>query len=156
MKIIDSHLISQLQQEAQANPRLRKNYNFHLEDSDRLQRMLNAIEPDSYVQPHRHQNPAKREMFVILKGRMAVFIFDDDGVIIRKVLLDAHMGNWGIEILPHEWHSIVALEKGSVVFEVKDGPYVAADDKLFAPWAPKPDTPEAHIFLTRLRSHINE
>lgn len=150
MKLIDSKLISGLQQEAQANPRRRKNYNFHLEASDPLQRMLNAIEPGSYVQPHRHIDPLKREMFVILKGRMVVFIFDDEGVVTQRVLLDAEDGNLGIEIMPHEWHSIVSLAPGSVVFEVKDGPYVVADDKCFATWAPKPDDPEANDYMQKL------
>ena len=151
MQIIDPTLILGLQQAAQNDPRLRKTHNFHTESSDPLQRMLNAIEPGSYVQPHRHIDPAKREMFIILKGRVVVFIFDDHGVITNSVLLCADYGNLGIEIMPHEWHSIVSLESGSVVFEVKDGPYNVADDKWFAPWAPQPGTPEANKYLNNLK-----
>ncbi len=154
MQIIDPILISGLQQAAQNNPRLRKTHNFHTESSDPLQRMLNAIEPDSYVQPHRHIDPAKREMFIILKGRVVVFIFDDHGAISHQVLLDAAQGNLGIEIMPHEWHSIVSLDSGSVVFEVKDGPYSVGDDKWFAPWAPQPGTPEANSYLDKLKVGI--
>lgn len=155
MQIIDPLLISGLQQEAKNNPRLRKTHNFHTESSDPLQRMLNAIEPGSYVQPHRHIDPAKREMFIILKGRVVVFIFDDHGVITHRVLLDAAHGNLGIEIMPHEWHSIVSLEPGSVVFEVKDGPYSVADDKWFAPWAPMPGTQEANSYLKSLEASLS-
>ena len=155
MQIIDPALISGLQQAAQNNPRLRKNHNFHTESSDPLQRMLNAIEPGSYVQPHRHIDPVKREMFIILTGRVVVFIFDDHGAITHSVMLDAAYGNLGIEIMPHEWHSIVSLEPGSVVFEVKDGPYSVADDKWFAPWAPQPGTPEANTYLRSLEASLS-
>ncbi|MGV8829055.1 MAG: WbuC family cupin fold metalloprotein [Breznakibacter sp.] len=154
MQIIDTALILGLQQAAQNDPRLRKNHNFHTESSDPLQRMLNAIEPGSYVQPHRHIDPAKREMFIILKGRVVVFIFDDHGAITHSVMLDAAHGNLGIEIMPQEWHSIVSLEPGSVVFEVKDGPYSVADDKWFAPWAPQPGTPEANTYLKSLEASL--
>lgn len=154
MKVIDNNLVTGLQREACGNSRLRKTYNFHTESSDPMQRMLNAIEPGSYVQPHRHLDPAKREMFIILKGRVVVFIFDDHGVITNSVLLDAAHGNLGIEIMPREWHTIVSLATGSVVFEVKDGPYSVTDDKWFAPWAPVPATPEANSYLKKLEASL--
>ncbi len=126
---------------AQNSDRRRKTCNFHRELSDTLQRMLNAMEPSTYVQPHKHENPDKREAFIILKGRILVTQFDNAGHITDHIILDKTQGNYGVEIEPGVYHSLISLEKGSVVYEVKDGPYNPADDKNFAPWAPEEWSP---------------
>ena len=134
---INQKLLDVTSVKANHSERLRMNYNFHKQLSDTLQRMLNAMEPHTYVQPHKHENPDKREIFVILKGRIVVIEFNDDGRIADHVILDREAGNYGVEIAPGKWHSLISLEKGSVVYEVKDGPYHPIDDKNFADWAPK-------------------
>ena len=113
------------------------NYNFHPQLDDPLQRMLNCLEPDSYVHPHKHENPDKVEAFILLKGKVLVVEFDDDGRISSHILLEADSGNYGAEIAPRIFHCIIALESGSVVYEVKHGPYSPLNDKNFASWAPK-------------------
>lgn len=116
--------------------------NFHQESSDPLQRMFNALEPGTYVQPHRHLNPDKRELFVVLRGSVAVLLFSDRGEVVRREVLCPGK-NPGIEIAPGEWHTLCALEPGTIVFEVKDGPYNPLTDKNFAPWAPNENHPDA-------------
>jgi len=134
---INHKLLKVTSSKAEQSGRLRMNHNFHKDLSDTLQRMLNAMEPHTYVQPHKHEEPDKREIFVILKGRIVVIEFDDDGEIVDHVILDRKAGNYGVEISPGKWHSLISLEKGSAVYEVKDGPYHQIDDKNFANWAPK-------------------
>jgi cupin fold WbuC family metalloprotein len=134
---IDSQLIQSISEQAQSSPRKRKNYNFHKVLSDPFQRLINAIEPYSYIQPHKHENPDKREVFFILRGRMVVVEFDDYGNIADHIVLDAKEGNIAVEIPERTWHCIISLEKGSVSYETKDGPYDPNDDKNFAEWAPK-------------------
>ena len=134
---IDSQLIDDISDKAQKTERKRLNYNFHTFYDDNLQRLLNAIEPYSYIQPHKHENPDKREIFFILKGRMVVIEFDDNGNIVDHIVLDAKKGNFAVEIPEKTWHSILSLESKSVVYEFKDGPYAIIDDKNFALWAPK-------------------
>ena len=63
--------------------------------------------------------------------------FDDEGAVINHIILDRKLGNYGTEIPVGTWHSLIVLEDGSIVYEVKDGPYLPIDDKNFAPWAPK-------------------
>jgi cupin fold WbuC family metalloprotein len=140
MQRIDQRLINQVSAEAGMAARKRKNYNFHTEENDPLQRMLNALEPGTYIVPHRHVNPAKREAFIILKGRVLFIEFDDTGHITDHCILDSATGNFGAEIHPGSYHTLIALEEGSVIYEIKDGPYHAKTDKEFAPWAP----PEQH------------
>jgi cupin fold WbuC family metalloprotein len=136
MIIIDKNLTDKITEQARRLPRKRKNYNFHRELTDPMNRMLHAMEPGTYVQPHKHENPDKREAFIILKGRVAVVEFDSTGNPVEHFILDPKVGNYGAEIQPRTWHCLIALEEGSLVYEVKDGPYDPSDDKFFAPWAP--------------------
>ena len=91
---IDEAFIENVSQQAKATARRRMNYNFHHHDSDTLQRMLNAMEPDTYIRPHKHELPDKSEAFFCLRGRILVVEFDDkgnikEGVDIRKAKLIA-------------------------------------------------------------------
>lgn len=151
---IDDKNIQPTIDKAQASPRKRMNYNYHPELSDPLQRMLNAIEPGTYVQPHKHENPDKTEVFMVLKGSMAVLEFDDNGNVIDHIVLDFTKGNYATEIPAGTWHTIISLESGSVAYEIKNGPYVQIEDKNFASWAPKERDPEVQEYLNRLLKEI--
>ncbi len=137
MEIIDRKILEVLTEEAQNSERKRKNKNYHEGESDPVQRMLNAFEPDTYVRPHTHLNPDKREVFIILKGKLLVIFFSEDGAIIDHVILDSNSETYAVEIKPGEWHTATGLEEGTVVYEIKDGPYNVLDDKNFAVWAPE-------------------
>lgn len=150
MKKINQHLLTKVSLQAKESTRLRKNFNFHETAEDTLHRMLNALEPNTYVQPHKHKNPDKREAFVILKGKAMVITFSEDGEIREKVILQPEAENLGVEIPPGEYHTIIALAPDTVVYEVKDGPYKVSDDKNFAPWAPAEGAEQAQKYLQRL------
>jgi cupin fold WbuC family metalloprotein len=147
---INNILLQETIKQAKESSRKRKNFNFHKSLDANVQRMLNALEPGTYVQPHKHENPDKVEVFMVLKGEILVIEFDDEGHIVEQVILSAASGNFGVEIPPKIWHSIIPLESGTVVFEVKDGPYSPIDDKNFAPWAPKEGDPGCMEFNNTL------
>lgn len=147
---IDAELLQAVTAKAVASPRRRMNYNFHrLEDA--ANRMLNAIEPDSYIRPHRHLTRPKDEGFLVLKGKGSCLIFDDDGTVTSVYTLDPLAGRWGVDIPAGTYHTILALEPNTVFYEAKPGPYVPASDKDFAPWAPDEGTPEAAAYLEEMR-----
>lgn len=148
--IIDNKLLSQLADKATNSVRKRANYNFHQSNDDLLQRMLNMIQPFSYVQPHKHQNPDKREAFIILQGRLLVVLFQNDGTIKQATILDRDKQVYGIEIPPHCYHTIVALQNNTCIYEVKDGPYDVSNDKQFAPWAPSENHTNSTVYLKQL------
>lgn len=150
---INQSLTSSLTQKARQTPRKRLNFNFH-QPQDRVQRFLNAIEPESYIRPHRHTNPSQDEIFLVLKGKGAVIIFDERGKIEETILLDAQAGHWGVDIPGGIYHTVVALEKESVFFEVKEGPYQPSTNKTFAPWTPEENTREAEDYLKSLITSI--
>jgi cupin fold WbuC family metalloprotein len=154
MLVIDKKLTDSLTEEALIHPRKRKNLNFHRVFSDPMNRMLHAMEPETYVQPHKHENPDKREAFIILRGKVAVVEFDDAGNIREHIILDPLTGNYGAEIQPRTWHCLIVLEKGSLVYEVKDGPYDPSDDKFFASWAPAEGDPGTSAYRKKLLSQI--
>jgi cupin fold WbuC family metalloprotein len=155
-KIIDSRLLDEISSKAKNSPRLRMNHNFHDDLADPINRMLNAFEPGTYVQPHKHEDPDKREVFIVLRGSLLVVLFDDGGVPTKFVLLDRDKGDYAVEIPPKTWHSVVALESGSVVYEVKDGPYSPLDDKNFASWAPKEGDNGCATYLASLIKLYNQ
>ena len=134
---INNSLINPLIAQARSGERKRKNHNFHAAASDPIHRMLHAMEPETYVQPHKHENPDKLETFIILKGQVAAIEYTDQGEVCDWIIMDPETGNFGMEVAPRKWHSLICLESGSVVYEVKDGPWDPADDKFFASWAPK-------------------
>ncbi len=133
---ITNEITIPLIQEAAKSDRKRKNYNFHQDASERIHRMIHATNPETYVQPHKHENPDKMESFIILKGRVLVIEFSEDGKIIDYIILDSANESYGVEIPAKQWHTLITLEKDSLVFEWKDGPWNASDDKNFAIWAP--------------------
>jgi cupin fold WbuC family metalloprotein len=134
---IDDTIINPLVEQARSSLRRRKNFNFHKTTSDPMHRMLHGMEPETYVQPHKHENPDKREAFIILRGRVAAVEYSGTGEVIDWIILDPSTGNFGVEIQPRTWHSLIVIEGGSVVYEIKDGPWDPVDDKFFASWAPK-------------------
>ncbi|WP_075589943.1 WbuC family cupin fold metalloprotein [Labilibacter marinus] len=155
MKLIELEKLDELTSDAQKNDRKRKNFNFHDVDDDPVQRMLNAFEPGTYVHPHTHTNPDKREVFIVLRGRLLVLFFNDKGEISRHVILDAEKGVFGVEIAAGDWHTATGLEKGTVVYEIKDGPYIQVEDKNFAKWAPKEGSEEAPLIIERWLKELN-
>ena len=147
---INETLLDQVTDKARQSPRRRMNHNFHRHPGDPLNRMLNAMEPGTYVRPHKHENPDKREAFLLLRGRVLVVSFDAAGNVTDQVELNPATGQFGLEITPGTYHTLVALETGSVLYELKDGPYDVATDKQFAQWAPEEGSPEAEEYLQAL------
>jgi len=137
---------------AKASPRRRKNLNFHAQDAHPAHRLLNAVEPDSYVQPHRHLQPNKDETLVALRGAFGLVFFDDAGAVTQTAVIRAQGELIGANIPRGVFHSLVSLTPGSVFLEAKAGPYVAATDKELAPWAPAEGDNKARDYHARLQA----
>lgn len=157
-KRVGTALLAELSARAVASPRLRANHNLHPELADPVQRFLNAMEPGTYVRPHRHTMPEpKWELFVVLAGAIVVLLFDDAGAVTERVELAADGELRVIEVPAGCWHSMVVLRPGTVLFECKQGPYAALSDKDFAAWAPAESEPGAAAMLARLaRATVGE
>ena len=149
--LITQTLLQQVAGEAAASPRRRKNRNLHAANESPAHRLLNAVEPDSYVQPHCHLEATKDETIIALRGRFGVVLFEPDGAVRGTAVLAPGGATIGIDIPHGTFHSLVALEPGSVFFEAKAGPYVAATAAERASWAPAEGAPEAAAYLEKMR-----
>ncbi len=132
MKTIDTALLDALAQQAQQSPRRRANHNLHAELADPIQRLAIAMEPDTYVRPHRH--PHTWELLYPLRGRFLVLHFDEQGTVTERAILGD--GTAVLETPAGTWHAVLSLDEGGVIFEVKHGPYQAIADADFAVWSP--------------------
>ncbi len=121
MTIIDTTLINSLADEAKRSPRLRMNRNFHQSLSDKCHRFLNALEPGTQVPVHHH--PTKDETFIILRGKVRVTTYNDQGEILTSCILCHEEGMYGVDIPKNTWHGVECLEP-SVLLECKEGPFV--------------------------------
>ena len=138
---------------ARGSERQRSILRFH-DHGEAVQRMINAVEPGSYVRPHRHVDPDKCETFVALAGRACLCRFGDDGTLEETVEFSPDGPVRGVEIPAGVWHGLVALEPGTILFEVIEGPFQEATHKRFAPWSPEEGSPAAEAFLAELRARI--
>lgn len=132
---VDEALVEGILARARVSPRLRANHCFHRPD-ERLQRMVNCALKGSYFAPHRHERSGKLEIFTVLRGRVLIAAFDDDGEVTEKTVLEAGRGPWQITIPPFAWHTLAVLSADAALYEVIDGHYDAATHKVFATWAP--------------------
>lgn len=137
MKTIDKKLITDLIEQAKASPRKRAHYNLHPNLDDKIHRLCIAVEPGSYVRPHRHLDPKKWELLVILKGKLDVLTFNDKLEVAERYHMDAKGDIRSLEIDAGIWHTFVSMEEGSVVMEVKQGPYSYPPEKDSCQWAPR-------------------
>jgi len=144
MKKIDNAVLDALTEKAKASPRKRAHFNLHPELSDPIQRLCVALEPDTYIRPHRHADPATCEVFLLLRGSVLILFFDEIGVVTERCALSAGGPVVAAEIPAHAWHAVASLESGTVFFEVKQGPYVQPTDANMAAWAPTEGEPRAH------------
>ena len=116
--------------QAQESPRLRMNLDLRNSAEDSSQRMLNAIEPGSMVPIHRHQRTS--ETVVVLRGRVVEEYYTSEGVVEASYELAAGGPVCAINIPAGQWHTLRALDPGTVILEMKDGPYepVREEDML--------------------------
>ena len=151
---ISDKLVSKVVRKAGLSPRKRCNYNFHKSYNDKLQRLLNAANPGTYVRAHKHEKPDKAEVFIILRGRVLIVEFDARGGVRDSYILDPKKGSYGVEIPPRAWHTLICLERGSCLYELKSGPYHPKAEKKFATWAPEEGTKAAGLFNQKIISYL--
>lgn len=147
---ITQKTLLELSAAARNNERKRKNHNLHASYDEPCQRFLNAVEPSSYIRPHRHLTPPKPETFLVVKGHLCLILFIDDGTIVDIVHMVAGGETIGVDLLAGAWHTLVSLEPNTIFFETKPGPYIPISDKDLATWSPAEGTVEVNAYLKGL------
>lgn len=119
---ITQTVLDNLTEQAKASPRLRMNLDLRNSAEDQSQRMLNAIEPGSPLPIHRHQKTS--ETVVCLRGRLVEEFYDElERICTERIELSPNGPVVALNIPAGQWHTVRALESGTVILEVKDGPY---------------------------------
>ena len=121
LKFISQRALDEFALAAERSPRRRRHRNLH-ETNDTIQRILRAMQPDTYMQPHRHLGEAPFRLFSLLKGSVGVVLFDEFGQTKNAGLLNSSKGNVLIEVPGDQYFTLVCLEKDSVLLEVREGP----------------------------------
>ena len=125
MEIIDSKLLDDVSGQAVLSPRLRMNYNLHERLDAKAQRLLNALEPGTVLPIHRHLHTP--ETYILLRGSLRVKFYNEARELIDSVVLDCNEGKYGVDIPAGQFHTMEVLASGTVIFEVKEGPYQSLD-----------------------------
>ena len=124
---ISQAVLDKLTAEAKASPRLRMNMDLRNSDADQSQRMLNAIEPGSVVPIHRHQKSS--ETVVCLRGRLVEEFYDElERICTERIELSPNGPVVALNIPAGQWHTVQALESGTVILEMKNGKYEPIQD----------------------------
>ena len=119
---IDDVLLDELTAQAKVSPRLRMNYDLRNSSADTSQRMLNAIEPGSEVPIHRHRSTS--ETVVVMRGRVIEEFYDElERICSATYEVSAGGPVCALNIPAGTWHTLRALESGTVILEMKDGAY---------------------------------
>ncbi len=119
--LIDKKLLDNVTERAKASERLRMNYNLHDSLEAKAQRLLNALEPGTLLPIHRHRHTA--ETYILLRGCIRVLFYNDEKELTDAFRVDPDEMVYGVHIPAGQWHTLEVLESGTVIFEVKDGPY---------------------------------
>ncbi len=124
---ITQEILDNLTEQAKASPRLRMNLDLRNSFKDQSQRMLNAIEPGSPLPIHRHQKTS--ETVVCLRGRLVWEFYDElERRCTERIELSPNGPIVALNVPQGQWHTVKALESGSVILEMKDGPYEPLQD----------------------------
>ena len=75
--LINSRIINRAIEISRKSPRGRIIFPFHKSPDDTLQRMLNILQPGSYIRPHMHNNPPKSESIIVLNGSICYITFKE-------------------------------------------------------------------------------
>lgn len=152
IRFVGAREIAALCDAARRSPRRRMNLNLHASTDAPLNRLLNALQPGTYVRPHRHLDAAKAETLAILQGRLGLVEFDDAGNVTRTGVIAPGGADLLVDLDPGTWHSAVALAPDTVVLEAKAGPYAPNAPEELAPWAPPEGDADARRYLAWMES----
>jgi len=116
---ISGELLNCISKQAKDSPRLRQNFDLRNSPDDKSQRMLNALEPGTIMPIHRHRHSS--ETMIVIKGSLKEIFYDDNGNVIGEWVCAPNTNCIGMNIPAGQWHNLVCLEPGTVLFEAKDG-----------------------------------
>ena len=141
--------IEVLRQAVRRTPKRRARINAHPGHDDALHEMIIAIEPGSYIRPHRH--PGKSEAFHIIEGDVDIVVFREGGEIDEIVSLGEKGGArpFYYRMSEPRFHTLIIRSDLLIVHEITNGPF-SPDGTVYAAFAPAEGDPAALAFQADL------
>ena len=102
-------------------------------ETELLQISTKILKKDTSFKPHKHNTIERKtyntnETWIILEGSVQAKFWDTDDKIIYETVLKS--GDCAVVF--HAGHGFEVLEKGTILYEIKNGPYYGqAKDKTF-------------------------
>ncbi len=134
-------------EESRRSPRRRMLMPIHRGQDDLVQRMVNFLQPGTYIRAHQHPREWASETILVMSGILGFVTFDESGEVLSAHSL--HPGDL-LDIEARVWHSVLALAEDTIILEIKRGPY-SDEDKVFAVWSPDEGSATAPAYLEWLR-----
>jgi len=159
-KSFDPVFLDSLTHEAECSSRYRQHRNIHLSHQEPCQRLFNAIGIESYIRPHRHSIIDKTECLIAVRGLVGLILFDDVGSVVDTLRFGSEKYSEsnpmavGVDLPNGVWHTVIALVPGSMLFEVKAGPFDPNQAKELASWAPEEGSPDVASYMAKLRNAV--
>jgi len=147
MICLDNDFFDALLLKAASSPRKRSHFNIHKSHEEPVQRLCIGLKVGTYIRPHCHRDKDAWEMIMVVKGAADILIFDDEGVVIKRISLSCFTGNVAAELVPNTWHMVMPVDSDAVLFEVKEGPFTPKKRCDFASWAPEEGGTGIETFL---------
>ena len=136
-------IVDDLKRRALASPRKRFRLCMHHTNEHPTQEMLIVFHKDTFMPPHRHPQ-GKSESYHVVEGSMTVYVFDDDGNVVRSIEMGEAGGQKAFlyRLSSNAWHMPVITSEWLVYHETYSGPFEKDYDVEFPPWAPQEDDKE--------------
>ncbi len=151
LNFLNRELFDELNSQACASSRRRAHRNLHEHADEPVQRLLIALQTDTFIRVHRHYRQQKRELLVVIQGAFDCLIFSESGQLLERHRLGHQSELRGLEIPPDAWHSILCTQPDTIVLEIKQGPYIPSLAAEFAPWCPQEGGTASKGFLQWMR-----
>ena len=105
-----------------------------------------------YIRPHKH--PEKEDVYHIMEGQMAVYLFENNGSVISvEILYPGNIYRIGLDM----YHAVTPLTSRVIYHESKPGPFLGEGDAIYPGWAPDgSDAKVAADYSRYLFSHLPE
>ena len=153
--LLNEEIVQKGLKESRESSRKRIILPIHRKQEAPVQRMINFLQPGTYIRPHKHSMPHASESIVVLKGGILFFIFEKDGEVKKIFKLSDQLAENVIDFEPGVWHNFIVMEQDTILFEVKRGPYDDQTDNTFANWSPEEFSLESKRYLKELLNYAD-
>lgn len=147
---LSEHMIEDGLKASRQSERLRIILPIHREQDANVQRMINFLQPGTYIRPHKHPLDHASESLVLIQGSIRFYTFDEDGNMLTENHIHSKPIPGVIDIEPNVWHSFTVLEENTILFECKKGPYDTETDKVFAEWSPEEGSDDVNEWMEKI------